>query len=295
MLAPAVNRPAAAQEGYELAQTLAAAGRYDECAEAAESALKRNAPRRLELFALGASCHVRAGELHDAAALLRKGRKEFPEDSELAYDAAEVEVRLRDLGAARELLKIAIAGRPRHAGSHFLLGRAYRGDDYVVPSVIATLRGLSLEPEGEQAREAAQRVADFLLSGASRGAEGEVEVQVNPNRPKDEGDFAAVELLLALSAATHLVGHEPLKPEIGTLVEQLGQLLAVLTEAPQAKGKPSFVAQTYVPVFAKLTRAGLTEPFGYLAFSSLGLAGTDQWLKDHPEKVDQLKVWLAAH
>jgi tetratricopeptide (TPR) repeat protein len=289
-----VDRAVEAQAGQTLAQALASDGRFERCAKVAESVLKDRGPD-LGLFILGASCHVRAGDLHRAASLLRKGRREFPEDPELAYDAAEVEVRLRDWGEARMLLKIAIAGRPRHAASHLLLGRVYRSEDYLVPSVVTYLRYLSLEPEGAEAQEAAQRVADFLLSGASRGAEGQVEVKVNPNRPKDEGDFAPIELLLALSAGAHLAGQAPLKPEIGTLVEQLGQLLAVLAEAPQRKGKATFVAEAYIPVFAKLTRAGLAEPFGYLAFAPLGLAGTDEWLRDHRETLDRLKVWLAAN
>jgi hypothetical protein len=68
-----------------------------------------------------------------------------------------------------------------------------------------------------------------------------------------------------------------------------------LTETPQAKGKPTFVAQTYVPLFAKLTRAGFAEPFGYLAFAPLGLAGTEAWLQENRERVDQLTAWLEVN
>ena len=231
------------------------------------------------------------GEPDKAIEVYKKAVKQFPDNGLLHYNLALTYRGKGKLEEARKSLKTGLAAAPDHASSHLMLAALFHSGGYKTPALLAAARFLVLEPASQRSPAAVRLVRDILGGGASAGSKpNEINLTLDLNSKKDEGDFSAVDTVLGLSAALALTEKEKDKTEAQKLVSQLETVLAVLEE--QSDKKPStFVQKFYVPYFVELKRRGHVEAFVYHALQSSGLPGVREWAESNSGRVMQFLVW----
>ncbi len=278
---------------YELDLSLLNSGAFEECVKVGESGLKLAPSFRPRFYLNEGNCLDRAGKAEEAVKVYSRGLAEFPADSPLAFNCAVTQFHLHRLKEARDLLKISLAGRPGHASSHLLLAQVYEAGGYRVPALLAALRFLSLEPASERSEVGARLAREALDRGVTRDPETKaVKVTIDTGAPKDEGDFSALAMQLAIVSGGRFAGDGAKRSEIEQLAGQVGALLSLLDRAPASARSLSFAEATYIPFLVSIRRANLAVPFAYLAFSSLGLPGTVEWTDHHPQEAKRLLEFL---
>jgi hypothetical protein len=101
-------------------------------------------------------------------------------------------------------------------------------------------------------------------------ATGGLNITLNLDGPKDEGDFGTVEMMIGLlGAADGLEPEEGEKPKTAeeNFVSKLGSVIALLDDD---KMKQNFVKKNYIAFLSELKKAGHQESFAYLIMSQLG-------------------------
>jgi tetratricopeptide (TPR) repeat protein len=287
--------PANETAAYELVFSLFAGGRLEECAASAETALTWGKRYRPELFSQQASCFDDLGKVDEALRVCGIGLAEFPRDSNLAFNCALARLRRRELPAARELLKTSLAGRPLHASSHFYLAYSLAEDGYQVPALLAALRYLSLEPQGVRAKQAAASARHLLDAGVTRTSPTNIEIALDTEAPKDEGDFSVESTMLAVLSAARLDEKAAKQPASRQVADQIGTFLSFLSERSAEGRARSFASETYVPFLVAIERAKLSEAFGYFVFGSLELDGAAEWTTRHRDEMTRLGLFLEEY
>jgi len=277
---------------YELTFSLFSAGATEECIKTADQGLKSGRQFRAQFYTMQANCLDTAGATAKAVDVYQRGLSEFPEDPGLAFNLAVTQFRLGRVTEAKDLFKVAIAGRPNHASAHFLLAKVYSAAGYNVPALFAALRFVAFEPVGERAKEAADLARKLLGLGVTRDSDKAVTITIDSHAPTDEGDFSLETMMLSMLGAARFTEEGKKKSESEQLAEQINGLLAFLDEGVTKPGPTSFVKARYAPFLTAVYRAGLARPFAYHAFQSLGLEGGNEWTDTHKEEMERLKALL---
>lgn len=254
---------------YEIANSLQAKKDYAGALEMAKAAEKTPNPTRM-LPVLVGNIHDLMGDPKAAIETYRAAISKDPDFFLLYFNLGIAYDSLGRHDLARTCLQISTALAPRHPGSHFQLGRIYREGGYRTPAILALARALSLEPGTVRSRQARDTIDALFRAGVERDAKGNTKITVDPDRPKDEGDFTVSEVMIPLiSAAEKIVPAAGGTPNGPTSAERLVSLIASVGESASDRGH-GFAADTYAAICAELVRDKLVE--GYVA---LVLAGDD--------------------
>ena len=232
------------------------------------------------------------GEPDKAVEVYKKAVKQFPRDGLLHYNLAVTYRNKNKLDEAKKSLKAALAAAPEHASSHLMLAAIFYNTGYKTPALLAASRFLVLEPNSQRAAGAVRLLRAVLSGGASAGNKpGEINLTLDLDAKKDEGDFSAVDTVLGLSAALTLMEKGKEKTEAQNLVGQMETVLTVLGEQSEKKKQSAFVPAYYVPYFVELKRQGHVEAFVYHALRSSGLPGVREWSDSNSGRVMQFLLW----
>jgi tetratricopeptide (TPR) repeat protein len=233
-----------------------------------------------------------AGEPDKAIEVYKKAIKLFPDDGLLHYNLALTYRNKGKLDEARKTLKVGLAAAPEHASSHLMLALIFHNGGYKVPALLAAARFLALEHSTQRSTAAVRLVRAVLGGGATAGNKpNEINLSLDLNSKKDEGDFTTIETVLGLSGALALTDKEKDKTEAQKLVGQMETVLAVLAEQGEKKQPPTFVRQFYVPYFVEMKQRGHVEAFVYHALKSSGLPGVREWTESNSGRVMQFLIW----
>ncbi|HEX6625621.1 MAG TPA: tetratricopeptide repeat protein [Pyrinomonadaceae bacterium] len=235
------------------------------------------------------------GEPKKAIEVYKAGLKHAPRMGLLHFNMA---VTYRGMGnpeEARKSLKNSLALNPGHASSHLLLALTFFQTGYRAPALFAAARFLTLEPATERSGVALRIAQEVMGGGATQGKNpNEINIFMNMNSKKDEGDFGAIEVLLGLSKAVALTEEgkdkNKGKTEAQLLVEQYDTVLAVVGEQTEGKKQSAFVFKYYVPYFVELKQRGFVEPFVHYTHQRV-LEGSAQWVAENSGRVMQFLSW----
>ena len=231
------------------------------------------------------------GRAPESIEVYKKAIKLFPKESLLHFNLAVAYKGAGKPEDARKSLKAALAANPQHPGSHLLLASLFYGGGYKTPALLAAARFLTLESGTERAGLAVRIVREVLGGGAKQGANAnEVNITLDVNAKKDEGDFAMIDTLLGLTAALALTGKEK-KTDAEQLVSQMEKVFTILAEQEEKKQQESFVHRFYVPYFVEMKQKGHTEAFTYNALRGSGIPGVREWLEANSGRVMQFLIW----
>lgn len=276
---------------YEMGFSYAAKKEYKKALELAYRGAEYKSPQLPAFYLLIGNNLDLLGETDKAVEVYRKAIQQFPGDGMLHYNLAVAHRNKGRLDEAKKSLKAGLAVAPGHASSHLMLAVIFHTTGYKTPALLAVSRFLAIEPASPRSPAAVRLVRALLAGGASAGSKpGEINVTLAPDVKKDEGDFAAVDTILGLSAALALMDKEKDKTEAQKLVGQFEAALAVLAERVDKK-QSQFVPQFYVPYFVEMKQQGHVEAFVYHALQTSGLPGVREWIDANGGRVMQFLIW----
>ncbi len=198
------------------------------------------------------------GHPETAVKYYEAGIEKFPNDFLLRYNLAVTQIKLKQTDKAKANLKSAIILRPSHPSSHLALGSLFAGENNRIPAIFAYTRFLILEPASKRSdnvRSAMKHLLYFGVTGQDANS-SRINIQINPNEPKNEGDFSGATLLLSMSAALQLAkrakGEITEKESLKSILESL---VSFVSESKE-KDHPGFVFRFYMPYYRELKSKG---------------------------------------
>jgi len=284
---------------YELAMTLYTKGDKVKAMETANRGSKYISDELPLLYGVMASVLDDMGKpkeavkiYHDAIKIL-EGDKQFTTYlSSLHYNLGVTYVQQKQYSEARQELKRAVAYDFKYASPHYLLSVVYNGTKYKVPAFLAASRFISLEYNTTRSRAAAGLIRDVLKSAPKDPKTGNINIFLNLDAPKDEGDFGMYELFLGTLTAVK-DEKDKNKTENEMFVDAIGTLIALIDE--DQKLKSTFVGKNYVPFVAEMKKKGYAEVFGYMVLYVSGTESAMTWLKANDAKLGEFLAWAKAY
>jgi len=222
--------------------------------------------------------------------------KQFPEDYLLHYNLGLTLYRQTNFKESRESMKRAVALNRNHSSSQLMLADIFYKGQYRVPALFAAMNFFLLEPNTNRTGVATQIISNVLQGGATAGAKpNEVNIAVGANSPKDEGDFAALELALGLSKAAAMSKEENKgKTEAQMLARQLETFIAILDESKN-KDASKFVWKQYAPLFVEMKNRRHIETLANMLCAKAGDTTARKWLTENSSKLDEFADWLESY
>jgi len=228
----------------------------------------------------------------DAIKMLDGDKKMEAHLSSLQYNLGVTLVRQKNYTEARAELKKAIEHNPKYASPHYLLSIIYNGTKYKVPAFLAAARFISLEFNTSRTQAAAQVVREVLKPAPKDEKTGNINIFVDMNAPKDEGDFAMFELFL--STLTTVKGEkDEKKTEEEIFADAVGTLIALVEEGKDIKS--TFVGKNYVPFLSEMKKKGYADVLAYIVLFHTGNPKAKTWLGANETKLKEFIAWSKSY
>jgi tetratricopeptide (TPR) repeat protein len=269
---------------YELALSATAKGDDALCIATIEPLAKKKGRFQAPMLTVLGNCFDHAGQADRAIDAYRRGVKIAPDDANLLYNYAVTLAARGRNEDARQALKKALAVRPLHPNSHYLLAVVFAAENFRSAALLSYLRFLSLEPGTERAAQAAQRVLVLLNLGVQQKEANEITVNIDTKTRKEEGDFGGWEMMLGIVSAARFAPEEAPQTAFDQTRGQLASALRMLIETRQDLGR-NYTAQHVVPFFAALEEKKLLDTYAGIALSTLELHGTQEWVKANEQAI----------
>ncbi|HEV7683650.1 MAG TPA: tetratricopeptide repeat protein [Pyrinomonadaceae bacterium] len=233
------------------------------------------------------------GQPEKSVEAYKAGIKLLPRMPMLPFNLAVTYRGMGKLDDAREAVKRAIALNPDHAGSHFFLSALWKEGGYRMPALLAACRFLVLEGRSERAPAMLLTVKDSMAGTVTAGGANpnQINIFLNTNTKKDEGDFGTIELALGLTRAASMTEKNKGKTQIQLLVGQFETLFAIMSEQSDKEIRGKFAGKYYVPYFNEMKQKNFVEPFVYYITQSDGNEETLKWLAANKARVGDFLTW----
>lgn len=229
---------------------------------------------------------------HRSIELLKKDPARRGQLAETQYNLAYSHVRQNQLPEARTALKESVASDFSHANANLLLTLIYKNMGYKMPALMAATRYLGLVKEGQTAKQAAAIFLEIVKPASKDPQTGNINIMVNTNAPKDEGDFGMFELVVG--TATTLRGDDDKgKSDDQIFAEGVSTIFAIAVENKELKN--FFVGKYYVPYLDAMKKAGHQEAFAYVVLQLGGNAAAATWVTANQAKVAAYYHWAASY
>lgn len=232
------------------------------------------------------------GEPEKAIKIYEEAIKQNPDLAVLRYNIAITYFRLKKLKEARAQAKKAVELDFAYPSPHYILAVHFSDSGYKVPSLLAGLRFLSLEADTPRAKSAAALIAQKLESGATRNKEsGNINIFVDLNSPKDEGDFSTIDLILSMRSAMRIGGDDEKDEKPKTREEQFVETLEMLVNsvAEDDENGKTFTGKNYFGYFREMKAKDYTKVLGHLVLAQIGSDAAMDWLGKNQQ--DLLAFW----
>ena len=232
------------------------------------------------------------GEPKKSIEVYKAGIKLLPKMNLLHYNLAVTYRRMGRADEARKALKQAIVINPNHPGSHAVLSALWHEGHYKTPALLAACRFLVLEPGSERAAGALKIVQEVMGAGVTEGSSPDtINIFVDTSAKKDEGDFTALDVVLAMGKAASMAESKKGKSEMQLLVRQFETFFAIMSEQSDKADRNKFTWKFYVPYFAEMKQKNYVEPFVYYISQSSGNQEALKWLADKKALVGDFLAW----
>lgn len=286
------NDPQNELAAYELALTLEAKGDYAQCRSVIEPRAKKKGRYQGMMYALLGNCLDMSGEGKRAIDAYRKGLRVAPDDPHLLYNLSVALVGQGKLDEARKMLKKEVTLSPLHGSGQLVLAQVFAAQNFRSAAAVQYLRFLAVEPSGPRAREAAGTMLRLLNAGVDRKDEKNVTITIDSEARKEEGDYATLEMMLAIAGAAATLPEKASLTDFERTRQQVASTLKMLVEiAPSGR---DHTARVNVPFFAKLHEQKMLDTVAGLAISSLDLPGTAAWEEANAAAIQSYATWIDA-
>ncbi|HEV7239967.1 MAG TPA: tetratricopeptide repeat protein [Thermoanaerobaculia bacterium] len=270
-----VEDPSSDRAAYELALTYQAKGDPAQCQAVLEPRVKKKNQYLSAMYGILGNCYDIGGDAKRAIATYRKGLKVDANDTQLLFNLAVTQARTGQHDEARKLLKKELTINPKHSSGHYLLGVVFEAQGFRTAATLSYLRFLSLEPAGERAKDAAKRALALLGAGVEVKDKTNVNINIDPNSRKEEGDFGAVEMMMAIAGAAQTLEKNENKSEFEKKRAHVSSTLKMITEGNERSS--DYTSRQVIPFFRTLYDQKLIDTYAGMALLSLRLPGTEEW------------------
>lgn len=235
------------------------------------------------------------GEPQEALKIYKKAI-ELLEDSpefrrttaELYYNMGVTHARQKQYKEAREAAKKAVQFNFQYPSPNYLLAEIYFGTKYKVPAMLAAARLVSLEQSSPRAKRATAIFLDGLKPAQKDAATGNINIFINTDAPKDEGDFTTFDLLLGTLTVVKSDADKS-KTENEIFADAVDTFIALLDENKSVRS--SYVGKTYVPFLVEMKKHGYSKTFAYLMLQQSGDKTAEKRLLDDSAQTQQFLDW----
>ena len=289
------ENPADVRALYEMAYSYYAQKNYRKSIEVGYRGAQYKSPLLDAFYVQIGSCYDELGDSKTAIENYKFGIKLSPSSSLLQYNLAITYYRTEQLADAKATVKKAAVLDPNHPSSQLLLSSIFDKGSYRVPSLLAALRFLILEPGSKRSEVALQRVKKLMQAGVTPKDGNNISIVLDTGQKKDEGNFESIDLFLSLVKAANYTEENKDKSELQLLVANFDSLFAMLSESKGKADMSKFTWKYYVPYFGELKQRGHTEAFVYYVNQQNTIAGVNEWLEHNQSKVADFRAWSKSY
>ena len=239
------------------------------------------------------------GKPKEAIEIYRKAIKQLDGDPEyqaqvssLYFNLGVTYVRQKQYKESREALKKAVQLDFSYPSPHYLLAEVYQGSKYKVPALLAAARFITMEINSQRAQRSVTIFLDTLKSAKKDEKTGNINIFLDLNAPKDEGDFGMYELLLG-TLTTVKDEKDKNKTEEEIFADAVDTLIGLLEG--DKKLASTFVGKTYVPFMVDMKKNGYSKIFAYLVLQQQGNKQAEKWLIDQGQKTIDFINWAKTY
>lgn len=200
--------------------------------------------------------------------------------------------RLGKFVEAREAMKNAAIANFSFASPHLALAKLFRAGKYKIPSLLAACRFVTLEQATPRAKEAVSIIREILKSPAKDEKTNSINIFMDMNAPKDEGDFGFMDLVLG-TVMIIKDDKDKNKTEAEVFSDAIDTTIGILSE--QKKQGSTFVGKTYIPFMAAMKEKGMNPVFSNLVLYIEGSAEAKTWLTANRDKLQALLTWSSSY
>ncbi len=283
---------------YELAMTLYTKGDRVKAMETAYRGAKYDAEELPLFYGIMANAIDDVGKPDEAIKIYRDAIKMLDDKkhdrhlSSLHYNLGVTYVRQKKYNEARSELKNAIEYNHKYASPHYVLAIVYDGTKYKVPAMLAAARLISLDFNSQRAKQSAAIFSNKLSAPKKDDKTGNINIFLNLDAPKDEGDFGMYDLMLG----TLMIADEKQdkgKTELQVFAEAVDTFIALLSEDKDLRS--TFVGKNYVPFMTEMKKQGHSSAFAYLVLFQTGNQEALKWLTENDIKLKAFVNWSKAY
>ena len=298
-LAVLAGDPSNGLASYELAYSYQAKGDYAKCIAVLKPLSGAESVLLPKILGSLGNCLDGAGDAPGAVAAYRKSLALAPDDPSTLYNLGVTLVGLSKLDEARDVLKKELIARPGHVNGHYMLARVFDAQNFRAAAILEYLRFLALEPATPRAKIAATNLLALLNLGVEDkgvGKDGKkgINVAIDPNSRTEEGDFHGWEMGISIMSAGRFTTED--KDKKATEFDNVrGQLGGTLTMLIELKDSPAgYSGKQNIPFFVAIDQHKLLDTFAGAALQSLGLKGSDAWMKENAKGLQELTVFVGG-
>jgi len=284
---------------YELSMTYYAMGEKTKAMETAYRGSKYKSEDLPLFFLTMANVIDDIGKPGEAIKIYQDAIKMLEGDKDMVHHLSSVHynlgvtlVRQKKYAEARVELKKAVEYNFKYPSPHYLLSIVYNGTKYKVPAFLAAARFLALEFNTARSQAAARVILDVLKPTPKDEKTGNINIFVDMNAPKDEGDFAMFELFLGTLTTVKGKDDEN-KSENEMFADAVSTLIALVAENKSVKS--TFVGKNYVPFVSEMKRRGYSDVLAYIVLYHSGSESAKTWLGANEGKLKEFIAWSKTY
>lgn len=293
------DNPDSTQALYELSLTYNAKGDKEKAMELAVKGSQYICDELPLFYVLMANNLDDVGKSKEAIDIYLRGIKLLAGDnrfgryrSSLYYNLGVTYVKQKVYADARSAFKSAVENDYSYSSPHFFLAYVYNGTRYKIPAFMAAARYLSLDATSARARTSAQVLAEVLKPAQKDPKTGSIEINLDFNAPKDEGDFTMFDIILP--TLTTVRGEKDKdKTDDEMFIDSIDTLINLAAE--NKKLASTFVGKNYIPFLVDLKQKGHVETLGYLVLYQNGNNLALKWLKTNDDRLKSFLEWGKAY
>ena len=246
-------------------------------------------------FGLIANVLDDSGKPKEALEIYQKAIKQLKGDAEfqshlasLYYNLGITYFRQKQYNEAREASKTAVDLNFSYPSANYLLAVIYQGTKYKVPALLAAARLISLEVNTQRTKQSVDIFLSILNGAQKNDKTGNINIFLDMNAPKDEGDFGMYDLLLG-TLTTVKDEKDKNKTENEIFAEAVDTMISLLAE--DKKLKSTFVGKTYIPFMTEMKKQGYSKTFAYLVLQQSGNKEALKWLVENEQQNVNFIKW----
>lgn len=239
------------------------------------------------------------GNPKEAIGIYQSAIKQLQDDPEyklhlssLYYNLGVTYTRQKQYKEAREALKKSVELDFKYPSPNYVLAEVYYGSKYKVPAMLAAARLITLELNSQRTKRSLAIFLDILKSAKKDENTGNINIFIDINAPKDEGDFTTYDLILG-TLLTVKGDKDKDKSENEIFADAVDTLIALLEE--DKKLSSTFVGKTYVPFMVEMKKRGYVKYFAYLILQQSGNKDAEKWLIDEGQKTVNFIEWAKSY